>query len=157
MSRRDQIRMSDDEVKSFLEGSQTIILNSIAKDGVPHPMPMWFAVEDDGSVVMSTFAKSQKIANLRRDPRVSLLAEAGKTYSELRGVVIYGAADLVSGVDDIVGILEQVTTRAGNTPADTDREALRGVLRKTAEKRVGIRIKPDKVVSWDHRKLGGKY
>jgi nitroimidazol reductase NimA-like FMN-containing flavoprotein (pyridoxamine 5'-phosphate oxidase superfamily) len=70
--------MTEAEVRRFLDGARTIILNSIGLDGVPHPMPMWFAVEDDGAVVMTTFAKSQKVKNLERDPRVSLLAEDGE-------------------------------------------------------------------------------
>ena len=95
MSRRDQIRMTDAEVDAYLAESPTMILNSIGRDGVPHPMPMWFAREDDGSVVMTTFTKSQKIHNLRRDPRVSLLVEGGTVYAQLSGVVIYGTAELL--------------------------------------------------------------
>jgi PPOX class probable F420-dependent enzyme len=156
MSRRGQIRMSDEEVRAFLDGAQTIIINSIGRDGVPHPMPMWFGVEDDGAVVMTTFAKSQKILNLKRDPRVSLLAEDGTEYSKLRGVVIYGTAELVPGVEDVLDILQKVTQRSAGT-ADAPQDSLRAALRKTAEKRVGIRIKPERIVSWDHTKLGGVY
>ena len=82
----------------FLGAAKTIILNSIGRDGVPHPMPMWFSLADDGTIAMTTFSKSQKIQNLRRDPRVSLLVEAGSVYNELRGVVIYGHAELVSAL-----------------------------------------------------------
>jgi PPOX class probable F420-dependent enzyme len=148
--------MSDEEVRAFLDGAQTIIINSIGRDGVPHPMPMWFGVEDDGAVVMTTFAKSQKILNLKRDPRVSLLAEDGTEYSKLRGVVIYGTAELVPGVEDVLDILQKVTQRSAGT-ADAPQDSLRAALRKTAEKRVGIRIKPERIVSWDHTKLGGVY
>jgi PPOX class probable F420-dependent enzyme len=156
MSRRDQIRMTEEEIRDFLAGSQTIIICSIGKDGVPHPMPMWFGVEDDGSVVMTTFRKSQKVRNLERDPRVSLLVEDGNVYDELRGVLIYGTAELIDDTERVLDILATVSTR--NQPLDDEaKEGMRQVLAKTAPKRVGIRVKPDRIVSWDHRKLGGTY
>jgi len=156
MSRRDQIRMSEQELRDFVGGAQTIIINSIGKDGVPHPMPMWFGVEADGSIVMTTFRKSQKIQNLRRDPRVSLLVEDGHTYAELRGAVIYGTAELVDDTERVIDILAEVSTR--NQPIDDEaKQEMRKVLSTTAPKRIGIRVKPERVVSWDHRKLEGNY
>ena len=92
MSRRDQIIMTPDEVTTYLKSKLTIVINSIGKDGVPHPAPMWFAVEYDGAIVMTTFTKSQKIVNLKRDPRVTLLLEDGTVYAELRGVIFHGEA-----------------------------------------------------------------
>jgi PPOX class probable F420-dependent enzyme len=158
MSRRDQIRMSDAEQEKFLAGAQTIIICSIGPGGYPHPMPMWFGVESDGSVVMTTFTKSQKIRNLERDPRVSLLVESGTVYSELRGIVIYGKAELVRDQEQILDILGKIGAKnaggAGNAP---DPEALRKGLMVTVPKRTGIRIRPERVVSWDHSKLGGVY
>jgi PPOX class probable F420-dependent enzyme len=147
--------MADEEQEAFIGSAQTIIINSIGKDGVPHPMPMWFGVEDDGAIVMSTFTKSQKIKNLQRDPRVSLLIEDGTVYNELRGVVIYGTAELVSDTDEVVEILVKVNSKS--LSSDADPEAIRQAVRGTAPKRTGVRIRPDRVVSWDHRKLGGVY
>ena len=158
MSRRDQIRMRPEEQKQFLASARTIIICSIGAGGIPHPMPMWFAVEDDGAVVMTTFTKSQKILNIERDPRVSLLVEDGTVYTELRGVVIYGEAELVRGKEQVLEILARVSTKsaggAGNAP---NPEQLRSALMATVPKRTGIRIRPERVVSWDHRKLGGVY
>ena len=156
MSRRAQIRMTDDEVREFLEQTKTLIICSIGKDGVPHPMPMWFGLEEDGAVIMTTFTKSQKILNLKRDPRVTLLAEAGESYPELRGVVIYGNAEIDSEVESVFATLRKVSVRMGTVP-DQDSEAIREGLRASATKRCLIRVKPEKVVSWDHRKLGGVY
>lgn len=156
MSRRDQIQMSDAELRAFVRGARTIILCSLAKDGFPHPMPMWFGVEDDGAIVMTTFAKSQKVRNLERDPRVSLLVEDGEEYAKLRGVVLYGRAELDGSMDAVLDVLERVTTRSGAAPA-ADPAALREALRRTAAKRVAIRIRPERIVSWDHAKLGGTY
>ena len=158
MSRRDQIRMTDAERTSYLASAQTIIINSIGPGGYPHPMPMWFAVEDDGSVVMTTFTKSQKIRNIERDPRVSLLVETGTVYNELRGVVIYGRAELVLEQEKKLDILARVTAKSSGGAGDApDPGALRKALMGTVPKRTGIRIRPERYVSWDHRKLGGVY
>ena len=153
MSRRDEIRMSSEEVREFLARSRTIILTSIGRDGVPHPMPMFYAVEDDGSIVMTTYTKSQKIQNLRRDPRVSLLVEDGTAYSELRGIVFYGNAELIADTGDVMRLLAAVASHQGE-PVDASDSALAGRHRMAA-KRTGIRVRPQRVVSWDHRKLVG--
>jgi len=158
MSRREQIQMTDSEIRDFIDGSQTIILNSIGKDGVPHPMPMWFGREDDGAIVMSTFTKSQKILNLDRDPRVSLLVESGTAYSELRGVVLYGTAELLREPEQVVEVLVRVNRRSIPTGSEgPDDDAIRTAVRGTAPKRTGIRVRPDRIVSWDHSKLAGVY
>lgn len=156
MSRRAQIRMTPEETQAFLAGSRTMILCSNGPDGAPHPMPMWFGIEPDGAIVMTTFTKSQKIRNLERDPRVSLLVEAGEAYSELRGVVLYGSAELVRETERVVDILRSVAQSNGGVPAGAEEAALAGI-RATAPKRTGIRVRPERVISWDHRKLGGRY
>ncbi len=158
MSRRDQIRMTEKELASYLAKAQTMTISSINKDGTPHPMPMWFGVEPDGAIVMSTFTKSQKIANIARDPRVSLLVESGgAVYSSLKGVVIYGKAELIRDDDQVVDILTRVSTKTLDNPDDKTREGIRTAVRGTAPKRTGIRIRPEKIVSWDHSKLAGVY
>ena len=69
MSRRDQIRMSEDEIRSFLAERKTLILTSNGPDGFPHPMPMWYVLEPDGAIRMTTYSRSQKVLNLRRDAK----------------------------------------------------------------------------------------
>ena len=150
MSRRNQIRLTEDEVREYLEGSRTIILVSQGPEGFPHPMPMWFAVDDEGSICMATYRSSQKIKNIQRDPRVSLLVESGVTYAELKGVVIYGNAEIT---DDFEKVIDVLLAAAG---AENNESTRRGVA-KTAAKRYLIRVKPKRVVSWDHTKLGGIY
>ena len=155
-SRRDLIRMSDDELRSFLRSSKTIIINSNGPGGYPHPMPMWFAVEDDGTVRMTTFRKSQKVLSLRRDPRVSLLVETGEEYSQLRGAVLYGRARVV---DDLAVVTQTLLAigGAGNLTDPAARKGAEAAVAKTAAKRVAILIRPERIVSWDHAKLGGTY
>jgi PPOX class probable F420-dependent enzyme len=150
--------MTDAERERFMAEAQTIIITSNGPRGHPHPMPMWFGIEDDGSVVMTTFTKSQKIKNIERDPRVSLLVESGTVYAELRGVVIYGRAELVREQEKVLDILAKVTAKnaggAGNAP---DPGSLRKALMATVPKRTGIRIRAERIISWDHSKLGGVY
>ncbi len=158
MSRRDQIIMTSDEVDAYLQSKLTIVINSIGRDGVPHPAPMWFAVEDDGAIVMTTFTKSQKIQNLKRDPRVTLLLEDGTVYAELRGVIFHGEAELLRDTDAVVRVLRDINGRGSDRGgADSLSEAEAAGMRAQAEKRTAMRVRPTMVVSWDHRKLGGVY
>jgi PPOX class probable F420-dependent enzyme len=150
MSRRDQIGLTEDEIREFLGDNKTIILVSKGPGGFPHPMPMWFAVDDDESICMATYRSSQKIVNIRRDSRVSLLVESGDRYAELKGVVIYGHAEIIDDFDKIIDVL---LAAAG---AENNASTRQGVA-KTAAKRYLIRVKPERVVSWDHAKLGGVY
>jgi PPOX class probable F420-dependent enzyme len=155
MSRRGQIEMSPDEIRKFIAESKTVILVSNGVGGYPHPMPMWFAYGDDGSIGMTTYARSQKVLNLRRDPRVALLVEAGEVYQELRGVVMYGKAEVIDDVERVIDTLVAANKLASGDPGQ-DR-AIREGMRKNASKRVLIRLRPERIVSWDHAKLGGVY
>ena len=155
-SRRDLIRMSDEEQLEFLRSHKTIIIVSNGVGGFPHPMPMWFATDDDLTVRMTTFRKSQKVLNVQRDAKVSLLVEDGEEYAELRGVVIYGTCEIV---DDIQAVKETLVDITGGEAASDPaaREGMYKVIEGTAAKRVLLRIRPERVVSWDHTRLGGRY
>jgi PPOX class probable F420-dependent enzyme len=148
--------MTEDHLRTFVKDARTIILCSHGPEGFPHPMPMWFIVDDEGAIRMTTFAKSQKVRNLRRDPRVSLLVEAGERYEELRGVVLYGRAEVTEEIDQVLETLMAVSA-LHQPPELMAAEAMRDAMRKQAAKRVEIRVKPDRIVTWDHRKLGGVY
>ena len=155
MSRRKQIRMSEEEVAEFLSSHKTIVLNSIGVGGYPHPMPMWFTVADDGAIWMTTFRASQKVHNIRRDPRVSLLVESGEEYSELAGVVLYGNAEIVDDIDVVMRIL--LTASGAPSGEAAAQPAVQEAMRKNAAKRVCLRLMPERVVSWNHKKLAGVY
>jgi PPOX class probable F420-dependent enzyme len=152
MSRRAKIRLSDDEIRKFVGESKTVILCSNGASGHPHPMPMWFVVDDDLTIRMTTFAKSQKIRNLERDPRVALLVESGEGYEELKGVVLYGRAELIRDIDRIIDTLIDASKLGERTNLQ-----VREQMRSNAAKRVLIRVVPERIVSWDHAKLGGVY
>ena len=153
MSQRDKIRLTAQELRDYLATARVIILNSLGRDGAPHPMPMFYAIDADGAVLMTTYAKSQKIRNLRRDPRVSMLVEDGAAYFELRGAVLYGSAELIDDTEEVARILGAVAARQGEA-ADESEASIAG-RRKMAAKRTGIRVRPERIVSWDHRKLVG--
>lgn len=145
---RERIRMTDAEVAEFLAAERTLQVASIGPDGVPHLVPMWFGLVG-GRIAMWTYAKSQKAANLRRDPRVSCLVEAGDTYGELRGVSIVGRAELSDDYDTVYKVGETLYRRYQGDMSHASRAGVEAESRK----RIAIFVDPDKTVSWDHRKL----
>ena len=145
---RERIRMTDAEVEEFLASERTLQVASIGPDGVPHLVPMWFTVID-GRIALWTYAKSQKTANLRRDPRVTCLVEAGEQYGELRGVSITGRAEIH---DDYETVFNVGAALYGRYQGDMTHASRAGVAAE-ANKRVAVYIDPVTTVTWDHRKL----
>jgi PPOX class probable F420-dependent enzyme len=154
MSRRDQIRMTDDEVRALLDEQRTLQVASINRDGTPHLVAMWYGLLDGGELAFWTYGKSQKVFNLRRDPRVTCLVEAGDTYEELRGVSITGTGVVSEDREAVMRVGEAVYAQRNTGPLD---DAAREGIRYAGAKRVAVTVRADKVVSWDHRKLGGAY
>src|SRR2546425_3361281 len=153
MPRRHEIALAPDEQRRYLEESHTVILSSLDRLGYPHSVAMWYVVDADRSVVMTTFGKSQKAVNLRRDARCALLVESGRTYEELKGVLIRGRATIDPDIERVLDVLERINAKYNRIDVPDIREALRGQARK----RVVIRVQPEPISSWDHRKLGGAY
>ena len=153
MDRRKTIALTPEEQRQYLEESHTIILSTIDGHGYPHSVAMWYVADPDGTVLMTTFAKSQKAVNLRRDPRCALLIESGRKYEDLKGLLIRGRATLEADTERVLDLLERVHAKYNRTPAT----GLRDAMRHQASKRVLVRIRPERVTSWDHRKLGGVY
>jgi nitroimidazol reductase NimA-like FMN-containing flavoprotein (pyridoxamine 5'-phosphate oxidase superfamily) len=151
-SRRNSIELTDEERRAFLAEKKTIIIVSNGKDGYPHPMPMWFFVDAEGCVYCTTFSKSQKVLNYRRDPKATLLVESGIEYAELKGVAIYADAEIIEDTEKVIDTLANINA-GGEQLTEQQREG----MRKSAEKRVVLKFTPTKYVSWDHSKLGGVY
>lgn len=152
MSRRDLIRMTDEEVEEFLQGRHTLNVATFNHDETIHLVAMWYGFLE-GDIVFETFAKSQKVQNLRRDPRITVLVEDGEEYDVLRGVEIVGTGEIIEDPATVVDVARDVVRRYHDLkPEDVDAAA-----EMMANKRVGIRIRRERVVSWDHRKLGGTY
>lgn len=152
-NQRERIRMSDAELADFLTECRTLILCTIGPDGVPDPVPMWFVQRPDG-LYMRTYAKSQKVANLRRDPRASALAELGQRYAELRGVQFSGVVEISTDVDLISAVFADLMVRYEGMDPRHRAPAAAG-YREKARQMVAMRLVPDRTVSWDHRKLVG--
>ncbi len=151
-NQRAAIVMTADERTDFLQSAKNVILVTNGPDGFPDPVPMWFTY-DEGVVWMRTYGASQKVRNLERDPRCAVLAEAGERYAELRGVQLTGAAELSHDEDRICRIVADLMVKyEGLDPAH--RDAAAEAYRPRAAKQVAIRISPEHVTSWDHRKLG---
>jgi PPOX class probable F420-dependent enzyme len=151
-SRRDAIKMSDEQIREFLDAGRDLQVASINADGTPHLVTMWYAMHD-GEVAFWTYAKSQKVVNLQRDPRLSVLVATGEVYEQLKGVSIAGEAEIVDDPDEVLRYGEAVYERYWGPLDDTVREGVRAM----GAKRVLIIVKPEKVLSWDHSKLGGAY
>ena len=148
---RDLVRLSDDELAGFLAEQMKVQVGTVGPDGAPHLTTLFYALDEAGRITFWTYGSSQKITNLRRDPRVSALVEDGQDYAELRGVSIRGTARLVETYDEIRALGARVMTRmAGGVDLG---ELGEEILDKQATKRVGVVIEPEKVASWDHRKM----
>ncbi|HXK26224.1 MAG TPA: TIGR03618 family F420-dependent PPOX class oxidoreductase [Myxococcota bacterium] len=152
-SRRDQIRMSDDEIWKFIEGRKSLQVATLNRDGSPHLTTLWFGILD-GDIVFETFTKSQKIVNLKRDPRIAVLVEDGLEYNELRGVSINGRAELHE--DPAVVFRHALAVTRKNNPGLTS-EQHEAAAKMLSVKRTAVVVKPERIVSWDHRRLGGRY
>ena len=154
MSRRDQIVMSPEELRAFLDEERTLTCASIGPNGRPHLMPLWYVREGD-VIACWTYGSSQKVKNLERLPQATLQVEAGERYEELRGVMLECDVEIVRDRERLLDIGEALAYRYGHAPAGAPRELVRAGTEKRGAKRVGLRFRPTRIVSWDHRKLGG--
>ena len=150
VKQRDLIRMTDAEVQEFLAGVRTMNCATVNHDGTIHLVAMWYGFLE-GCPALETKAKSQKVANLRRDPQITCLVEDGSAYEELRGVEIVGHAEIVDEPDRMFELGISVFERHQGMEY---RDELRPVIEQMLHKRVVVKIHPDRYVSWDHRKLG---
>jgi nitroimidazol reductase NimA-like FMN-containing flavoprotein (pyridoxamine 5'-phosphate oxidase superfamily) len=149
-------RMSEDEAWALVAQERKLQVATIGTDGWPHLVTMFHAVLD-GRLVFWTYARSQKISNLDRDPRLTCLVEAGEEYEQLRGVQITGRALVVRAREEVAVVGRAVVCRMlGLGPADHVDPAIAGEVARQAQKRVAVEVVPERVVSWDHRKLTGR-
>lgn len=143
--------MSEQELRDFLEEKRVVTCATVGPNGRPHLMPLWYAAD---SLVLRgwTYAKSQKAKNLERDPRATLQVEAGEQYHELRGVMMECDVAIEREPDEVAKFGAALFERFGATGPDVE-----AMIAKQAPKRIGLTFTPTRIVSWDHRKLGGVY
>jgi PPOX class probable F420-dependent enzyme len=150
-SRRDQIAMTEDELRAFVAEQMIVSVATIGPRGRPHLVPLWYS--PDGIVLRSwTYAKSQKAKNLERDPRATLQIEDGVRYEELRGVMLECEVAIERDPDEVAKYGMGLFERYAELNPDVEE-----MVRAQAQKRVGLTFTPTRTVSWDHRKLGGTY
>jgi general stress protein 26 len=152
-SRRHEIEMTDEEILAFLAEQMVMQCATVGPRGLPHMVPLWF-VSEGLDLVGWTYAKSQKARNLERDPRATIGIEDGVEYHELRGVMFECDVQIERDAGRVEGYGLRLFDRyasSGLTPE------IREMVAKQARKRIGLRFVPLRVVSWDHRKLGGVY
>jgi general stress protein 26 len=168
MSRREQIRMAGDEALAFLAGEKTVVCATNGVDGWPHLMPLWYVIRQTGESGAGgrgeradlwawTFAKSQKVRNLERNPRATLQVEAGDEYHLLRGVMLRCDVVLHRDVEAVTALGLEIFARYAGDRAGEPSEEAREMVRRQAAKRVGLQFVERSRATWDHRKLGGVY
>jgi hypothetical protein len=167
MSRREQIKMSEAEVASFLAQERTVTCATIGPRGWPHLMPLWYVLREppEGApgprIWAWTYAASQKVRNLERDPRATLQVEAGEQYQELRGVMIECEVVIHRDVDTVGALGQEIFRRyaspRGEPPVEELPREVAAMVDKQAAKRVALEFVERRRASWDHRKLAGVY
>jgi PPOX class probable F420-dependent enzyme len=150
-SRREQIRMSEEEVHAFLAEQMVMQVATLGPRGWPHVVSLWY-VPDGAELTGWTYAKSQKAKNLERDPRATVGVEEGVEYQELRGVMLECDVELERDTERVAAVGEALVDRYAGGSAE-----MKQFFRGQAPKRIGLRFRPRRVVSWDHRKLAGGY
>lgn len=155
MSRRAEIVLSPAEQRELLDSERVVVVSSIGPRGWPHSMPMWFVLRE-GEIWVWSYAKAQKVRNLERDRRATLLVETGTEYVELRGVQIEAEAEIVRDPETVLEFGHELSVRYAEGIDSIEGDAA-AALAAQAAKRVAIRFAPRRVASWDHRKLGGTY
>jgi PPOX class probable F420-dependent enzyme len=149
-SGRDAVKLTDEELEEFLASNMKVQVATVGPDGSPH-LTTLFYVMVDGQMFFWTYGRSQKIQNLRRDPRVTCLVEDGTDYFELRGATIFGKARLIEDYDELVdlgGRVAKVMAHGEDLGELGDQ-----IVAQQARKRVGVIVEPDRIATWDHRKM----
>jgi len=151
--------MSEDELRRFVEEQQTLIVATDGPDGRPHLTVLWYVVRE-GEPWIFTYASSQKVRNLERSPRATLLLETGTEYANMRGATLYSDATIHREPEMVAGVGEELFARYGSLAgreADGLGHATRDAVRERVAKRVAVQFRPTRIVSWDHAKLAGAY
>lgn len=155
-SRRKLIEMTSADIRAYLGAAKTLVIVSNGRAGYPHAMPMWFAQDDDGVIRCTTFRKSQKVLNWQRDPHATLLVESGFDYADLKGVMVYAHCAIIDDAEAVRDALVAINAKGRGLDA-AGRAKLRESVGATAAKRVVLQFTPERYISWDHAKLGGRY
>jgi len=138
--------MTNDEINSYLDSKPGwIVLTTLSREGYPHSIPIgYFRLGDE--IYMGCRAGTQKLKNIERNPRVSLLVESGSTMQDIKGVMIQGDASVITAPDEVLRLMREAARLRG-TPED----------QLPSEPRPGaayIRVVRRKAITWDYGKYG---
>jgi PPOX class probable F420-dependent enzyme len=148
MAERPDIRLTQEEQTAFLRANRKCALATLDRDGFPHIMAMNYVLHD-GALYMTSYGKAQKVVNIHRDPRVAIMVETGAAYAELKGVLVRGLCDVIESADAVNEVFAWMAEQRGEPRSPGSA--------RSAPKRVVLKLVPQKTVSWDHTKLGGRY
>lgn len=146
---RDAMRMTDGEVEAFLAAGRRVHVATLDPGGQVDLVPMSYFFWD-GRLALWTDPASRKVRNLRRNPSVTCLVEAGERFEDFRAVQLRGEAELIDDVESSRAAGELLFARYGAGPLTEEARSAAGAL---APNRLVIVVNPDRIVSWDHRKL----
>lgn len=138
--------MTTDEAHAYLDARPGwIVLTTIGRDGYPHSVPIgYFRLGDD--VYVGCRAGTQKIRNIERNPRVSLVVQDGRTMGDIRGVMIQGDATVFTAPDDLLRLSREAARLRGTPEEQLPTEARPGAAY--------IRVTPHRIISWDYSREG---
>jgi PPOX class probable F420-dependent enzyme len=145
---RPDIRLTPDEETAFLRANRKCSLATLDQHGFPHIVAMNFTTRD-GVFWMTSYGKAQKVVNIRRNPKVALMVETGSAYAELKGIMVRGHCEILESAGAVAEVFAWM--------AEDRREPRPAGASRSAPKRVVLKIVPEKTVTWDHSKLGGRY
>jgi len=149
-SKRRSIKFTPEEQEEFVKKNQKAALATLDKDGFPHVVAMNYFYQD-GVFYMTSYGKAQKVINIRRNPKVGLMIETGRVYNELQGVLVRGHCELIEDATQVTLSFRRMgQVQGGKAGVPSEASA-------SMPKRVVLKIVPEKITSWDHTKLGGKY
>jgi PPOX class probable F420-dependent enzyme len=148
MTERPDIRLTPDEQKAFLRANRKCALATLDQEGFPHITAMNYVLHD-GAFYMTSYGKAQKVVNIRRDPKIAIMVETGSAYAELQGVMARGLCEIVESPDAVNEVFGWMADQRGEPRSPGSA--------RSAPKRVVLKLVPQKIVSWDHSKLGGRY
>ena len=151
-SLREKIKMSEEEMSSFLQKQISLQIGTINNDGSPHLTTMWYFYDGE-NFIFHTYTKSQKIINLKRDSRITVLTEAGSQYSDLQGIIVYGEAEIINGKDNPEEVVKYMDIVGNKYIKGEDSAQYLEGIKLQAPKRSVVVIKPSKFISWDHSKI----
>lgn len=152
-NQRKSITLSEDEVWAFIAQQRDMHVATINRDGTPHLTTNWFALPRERQIAFNSYEGSQKVVNLRRDPRITLLFADGEAYGELRGVSIKGRVRFTDDSVENLQVLQAIYER--NKAFTEPRITGDATPQNKSVKRTCMLVEVNRVISWDHRKLAG--